>query len=247
MTSIPSDEYGRERGAVGLYRQKYVAYLDMLGFKALTLQADDNEQLRDYICDVLSIFRNTMGENEGCGALLTHFSDSLIVSADRTEEGLHLIFLGCRLVAENLMQRGILLRGGVVVGNLYHTNDAVFGPSLIEAVACDRGPPHIIVSQEVKNDLRSYGAKHDLSLLVTNDPDGVNTILHTLLAFEVYDKDIRRPGTVILDGPARTIVNVINYFMSLEDENVREKWCWFCRYWNTSVKQGGCLPLSKLC
>jgi hypothetical protein len=67
-----------------IYREKYVAFVDLLGFKRLVADADQSQERRRHVHEVLELLRETACENPSIGMRLTQFSDCIIMSADRT-------------------------------------------------------------------------------------------------------------------------------------------------------------------
>jgi hypothetical protein len=102
------------------YPEKYVAFLDILGFSDLVERADQDPGLRKGLAEVLHILQTTCGSNPVTGTRVTQFSDSLVITAHRTEQGLCSIVHRCEWLTINLIQYAVLLRGGVAVGRVSH-------------------------------------------------------------------------------------------------------------------------------
>jgi hypothetical protein len=66
------------------YPEKYVAFMDILGFSNLVERADQDAELRIGLAEVLHVFQTTCGTNPATGTRVTQFSDSLVVTANRT-------------------------------------------------------------------------------------------------------------------------------------------------------------------
>ena len=60
------------------------------------------------------------------------FSDNFVYSIPADFGGRILNFIP--KMVRTLLQKGFLIRGGITVGKLYHKENVVFGPALIEAV-----------------------------------------------------------------------------------------------------------------
>jgi hypothetical protein len=82
---VPQDE--SEKG-VGEYKDRYVAFLDLLGFKAQVECAEHSPAERAKLHDILLLVRDTIGGNPYLGLRFNCFSDCMVVSADRTAPGL---------------------------------------------------------------------------------------------------------------------------------------------------------------
>ncbi len=231
------------------YERRVVAFLDVLGFSQLVEQADQVEERRESILTIISTLRETLARNPRVGFEFTQFSDSIVISAGLNLYGINAVFSGCRMLAVNLIQRGILLRGGIAVGNLTHTDDVLFGTGLLKAYGCDASgaPPRIALHSTMKDAVDDYSAMYGLSEQVIRDHYDLTPMLDTFLDFAEYDP---RPaaGKVVLDGPARTIAGYIDASAFNRDlpASVRAKWRWMRDYWNRSVKRGGYLQQAKV-
>src|SRR3546814_12713824 len=62
-----------------------------------------------------------------------NFSDSLIISAANTADGLWHVLFSLSDLAINLLEIGVLVRGGVTIGGIHHDDDIVFGLGVNEA------------------------------------------------------------------------------------------------------------------
>jgi hypothetical protein len=229
------------------YSSKYVAFLDVLGFGDLVGRGDDDPQMRSIVVDVIGVLRRTLAQNPRVGFRFTHFSDSIVISADCNLYGLHAVFSGCRMVARNLLSRGFLLRGGIVMGNVTHTEELLFGTGMIAAYELDRsgGAPRIILDPSIVAEVASYGADFGLDEQVAADPDDDTPFLHVLLDFEEWDPT-PAVGKEVLDGHAAYLARRIAFNTANADwsPGVRAKWAWMRAYWNRSVARRGFLPLA---
>jgi len=93
------------------YPEKYVAFVDILGFSDLVERADQDAELRKGLAEVLHVFQTTCGTIPAKGTRVTQFSDSVVITANRTEPGLRSILSGCEWLTMNLIQYAVLLRG----------------------------------------------------------------------------------------------------------------------------------------
>lgn len=226
------------------YLEKYVAFLDILGFSDVVEKADQDPALRTALAEILHIFQTTCGSNPATGTRVTQFSDSLVISANRTDQGLYSILHGGEWLTMNLIQYAILLRGGVAVGRVSHEDRILFGVGVNRAYQFEKsgGPPRIALGEEVLSDLTSYslfnGAAFWTDDLASGDP-----ILHTLRQVEYYDA-VPRAGGIVWDRTARHIADLIS--ANANDEGLpdgpRKKWAWLRDYWNRAVARYGILP-----
>ena len=75
-------------------------------------------------------------------------------------------------VAEMGLRIGLLLRGGVACGELYHQSNVVFGKALVEAVALERSAdlPRVVISNTIVEKITHIRPEDSLSL--ARDADG---------------------------------------------------------------------------
>ena len=226
----------------GDYRKKFVAFVDILGFKELVIAAEREPQLLDFIAIIMGKLRRTCCENPYHGGRITQFSDCIVMSYNATEDGLSFLMMNCTLLTTNLIQHGILLRGGISVGNLCHDDELLFGIGMNRAYAFDSSgqPPRISIDQLVLDELP---ATSRCRKFIASDEDG-SAMCHTLIDFEFYDPTNPKPGMVCWDKPAERISAWISAQASddRQPDSIRRKYEWLRRYWNRSVKKHGVLP-----
>jgi hypothetical protein len=102
------------------------------------------------------------------------FSDHFVYSTPQSG-GLGFLLLSTvsKLVID-LLHVGFLTRGALVVGDLYHRDNVIFGPALIEAFNIERGEafyPRILLSEPVIKELSEYDMR-DLGPVVVTDLTG---------------------------------------------------------------------------
>jgi hypothetical protein len=227
------------------YVEKYVAFVDILGFKQLVEIADADHLVRSKLIQIIHIFRTTCGEYTISGTKISQFSDSIIISSDRSEMGLSMLLHGCIWLTINLIQYGVLLRGGIALGRVTHDRDILFGIGVNRAYAFDQhdAPPRIGLDERVVDDIsRSAGLSSEH--YVTEDHANGDQILHTLRELEHYNPNPRLPGMISWDRHAKDISDLIRRQKrdtSISD-GARRKWKWFGGYWNIAVTPNAILP-----
>lgn len=120
------------------YQLRYVAFLDLLGFKNMVNQSVVNQAVRNNIYHALS-YSGRMQHNNYHGLLpmvdlgkqMTAFSDSIVISYDASTPGggFH-VLMDLVYICNDLLGIGISLRGGVTVGQLIHDEEKCFGPAM---------------------------------------------------------------------------------------------------------------------
>ena len=115
------------------YKKCIVVFLDILGFKKIV----ETEKLAPFFSDLFSAINNLtqLGlKNMHLTDLKTAvLSDSFIASVPFKRASFNKILRFIFVVQYMLLQEGIVARGAITIGNLYHENNIVFGPALVNA------------------------------------------------------------------------------------------------------------------
>ena len=110
------------------YKLKYVAFLDLLGFKNMVYQSIGNQNILNNINIALSYIVKMQNDNYNgimpmvdLGKQVTAFSDSIVISYDASMPGggFH-VLMDLVYICNDLLGIGITIRGGVTVGPLIH-------------------------------------------------------------------------------------------------------------------------------
>ncbi|WP_374615290.1 hypothetical protein [Sphingorhabdus sp.] len=226
------------------YQRRAVAFLDILGFSQLVERADEPEW-RIAIESVLKTLRGTLTPNAAFDLRLSQFSDCIVISAPVEPYGVQLVMTGSIILANNLLQHMVLLRGGIAIGNLIHTDDVMFGPGMLIAYRSDKsgGPPRISIDETLSGEIASWHNDFGLEALMRTDPYDLTLALHTLHDYQVYTPE-PQVGKVALDETAAKISKQIAWqcYHAEHSPPVRAKWLWMERYWNEAVGAKNVLP-----
>ncbi|MBF5093741.1 hypothetical protein F1643_03760 [Azospirillum sp. INR13] len=142
ITTERVKEYRRQRELARKYQDKFVIFIDILGFADFIGRSDTDPALTERIYDALteapfsSPIHGPPAYPKGLSYsphTVTNFSDSLVISATRSAEGLMTVLEMGRAFACVLLQCGLLTRGGVAGGHLIHEKGLIFGPALVSA------------------------------------------------------------------------------------------------------------------
>lgn len=123
------------------YSERYIAFLDVLGFRSLIEQtvAGDQSTQRTIISGIVRALRRARKDlkEHGCfDVSFTQFSDSFVISIPKASDNLA-SFAGFVLalfsVTETFIEEGMLIRGGITCGSLVHTRKYLFGPAMNRA------------------------------------------------------------------------------------------------------------------
>lgn len=147
-----------------VYSQRLLLYADILGWSAATgggqpealLAAIQEIQVyaQQYSERARADLRREEKESQAIKINPMHlevqfgaFSDHFVFSMPESY-GSRILTTASKL-AINLLRKGFLTRGAIVLGDLYHLDNAIFGPALIEAVAMEEEEafyPRILMS-----------------------------------------------------------------------------------------------------
>lgn len=189
---------------VNNYREKYVAFLDLLGFGDLLERIGQDVRERHRVVEALKLVRDTIGQNPAIGLRFTHFSDCIVLSAERTAHALWEIFQSIELLSFNLLQYDLLVRGGLSAGLMHHSKDFVFGAALTDAYHLERDKaknPLVLLSAEVVQDAAKLGP--DFAQWITEDGAG-RYFVNYLIRYAAYTPE-RQAGKIILEYPANRV------------------------------------------
>lgn len=173
------DELTEDDGPKGAqeYEQRYVAFIDILGFKELIFRSKTAKsgpasigaihnamsvQFSGFVSDYASF---TETNYEAHDLRVNTFSDFVVISCTASEQGLDVLCFVVWSVARDWLSKGYLSRGGISKGEVIHqggTKDRpglVFGPAFIEAYQLEQDVaelPRVVVSKAVRKDVTEY-------------------------------------------------------------------------------------------
>lgn len=147
------------------FENRIVAFIDILGWKKAVEDAAKGEtdrikslgkalaKMQHYskYADSLRELDHE-GENWSGDPIVTQFSDSMLISVNNDERGKSTLERALWALTLSVIQHGLLLRGGVARGKLFHQGTIVFGPALHEAYYLESkvsSNPRIIISNEL--------------------------------------------------------------------------------------------------
>lgn len=165
------------------YTERVVGFVDILGFGEAVRRADTNTALRGQLLTALRTIQSAPNEIDDADLRVQTFSDSLILSAKSTYEGLWRLLLLIKDLALQMLELGLLIRGGVTIGNIYHDNRVVFGVGVNEAYRLESTVakyPRIVLARTAVQAACKYAdklgneAKRLRAHWIERDEDGVN-------------------------------------------------------------------------
>ena len=131
------------------YQDRYCAFIDFLGFANAV---NNGEWTPDQVISAMQKARKVSGGDEDL-IQVTQFSDSIVLSAEASNDWAFLTILSTSMfLIMELAAHGILLRGGITRGDLFHEENFAFGPAFIRAYRLEQaaGTPRIIIDTKIE-------------------------------------------------------------------------------------------------
>lgn len=165
----PGSEVEEDDAPVTEYEQRYVCFIDILGFKELiNASAGENPSITpSMIFNALMIrhgsiersFCNLAGLEVTGNDLRVHsFSDCVVASTSHSPQGLGLLLYFCWQISSDWLSKQFLSRGGITSGKLIHRLNQggaplIFGPAFNQAYRLESeiaDYPRILLSRQVR-------------------------------------------------------------------------------------------------
>lgn len=139
-----------------------VCYIDILGFTAMINDAETKNKSNELLNKVIQVLQNEIPvlepyfeDNE------THrikvFTDNIVISRviqQDAESELGRSWLSIQTYQLRLALQGLFIRGGICIGDIYMSNDIVYGTGLLEAHDIEEKVavyPRTILSKKLEN------------------------------------------------------------------------------------------------
>ena len=239
----------------GAYENRYIAFLDILGFKNMVYQSANNPQILNLINLALNYTRKVQLENydgempmSDLGKQVSVFSDSIVISYEMKRPGSgFFVLLDLVYLCNDLLGVGIPVRGGVTVGQLIHENNKCFGPAMVEAYSMESDLaiyPRIIVDPKViEYDLQHRGKNNTIEFereFLNNliDVDDVDKMIYLDYLSQYSEFNDLETYNVYINY----VRNFINESLKIYCNNpqIAVKYEWLKKYYNkTMVKVFG--------
>jgi hypothetical protein len=141
-----------------MYEKRAVLFLDILGFSELVQSGKE----RRLLAALQHVQGRAIEAHEGGKVAFTAFSDCIVVSTPLLAgSGALRLVKYARLLALDLLSRGFLTRGAVVVGDLYQEEGIVLGPALVTAYHLESKKalyPRILATSELRQAVAEWCA-----------------------------------------------------------------------------------------
>lgn len=217
------------------YKERYFAFLDLLGFKVLVDAAERDAKEQKRLREVLELLSRTLSNHPHLGSRFSYFSDCIVIISDATPEALWDIFHSVGTLTRNLLQFDVLVRGGITRSGAFHSLQYVYGTAVNRATAIEKDDakgPLTLLSAEVYADVQALG--RDFLHWLESDGPG-RFFVHYLMDYAEYHNTPPLPGKVVLDTDAERIAFFISRRLLSDSDRVLDKAKWFQAYWNRTV------------
>lgn len=135
------------------YRDSYISFLDILGFKQLVQDERNSHKIATPYYALQDMFASSDKDSSAGKMSLALISDTIVLSADASIPNIveNVVSLTSAIIRE-YWEEGIILRGAITFGKLFHDGNIVYGPALVDAYLMERDKavfPRVIVSKDM--------------------------------------------------------------------------------------------------
>lgn len=257
------------------YEERIVAFIDILGFKQMVIDSEKNgneDQIKS-INNALELFKDFKKSTYKLNELvnveedtqkkgiekfrihdlleINYFSDSIIISVKIENERINEIFstfiVYLASLGNFLMKNGILIRGGIDIGNLIHKKDTIFGSALIKAYNIESTAaitPRIIISKNILKRLNypllSKKDRYPYHQYLERFEDGCIGFTQ-LIILQVMDLLIDKSFENHFEGDKNSILNKVREAIlkglndNLDNSRVFDKYIWLMNSFNKLI------------
>lgn len=229
------------------FEDRAVAFIDVLGFKNVVDAAGQGgnkhaelETLIDLLESAVPNLDGTVDHTVPKDLIPKHIyiSDSIILSAPLTSSqmpsyrGLSILVMRVIQISHLLLSKGYLLRGGISVGSVWHTDSNIVGPAYQEAYQIETKTlvPRVELSPGAKNHwINTEGHSNKMCLGYM-----ARFMVNVLHDYYIQD-DSHGAAERAFEKYSRTIDS--NLRAPNHPEPVRYKWWWFKEYLESEVER----------
>lgn len=250
------------------YQRSLIAFIDILGFKEIIKKSEVDSTKIELLFSVLQYLKDWEKPNKWNLDFIgieedaqkkgvhnfdiigktnsTSFSDSIVVTVkvdDNINEMTSTLIANLSYIGAILMEKGILLRGGMTIGNIIHMeNGTVFGQGLIDAYHLESKSaknPRIILSdvliKELNYPLETKRMRYPYHQYIERFEDGC-VGFHQMIYYQVIDSWVEMTTSKMkssLNNIRKVIINGLD--ASFENPDVFYKYKWLMNQYNKLV------------
>lgn len=226
------------------FEDRAVAFIDVLGFKALVNEAVENEATKQKLADLVALLESALpkldaGVDSDVPQHLIprhqYISDCIILSAPLTDtgrpwySGVSVIVMRAIQLSHFFMNEGYLIRGGISAGKLWHTETNIVGPAYQEAYLLEAK------GNEPRVQLHSHALQHwdggSRMCLKEGDVSFVNGL------FDFYIPNNTKYGAIEATYEKYERFSAEALASNLP-QPAKDKWLWFQRFLQSEKPEG---------
>lgn len=219
------------------YENRIVAFIDILGFSEMIRNSEENEDVfitvHKALEEIRNINRNLQSETreKSLGRQEALFSDNIVISysTNSPEAEFELIY-DAMFLQLCLLYEGVLVRGGITTGKLFHNSNMIFGPALVRAYELES--KHAIYPRVLVDDNCVNGS----GTVFSRDFDGL-TFLNFIENFDYCNSLFKKMYNISDFQYYSNIKNiVIDKIKACSNTNIKAKLMWLDNYFNQTFK-----------
>ncbi len=228
------------------FEQRAVAFIDVLGFKPVVDHAAQGSKNLAELQELIELLSTAVPSLDGSvdASVPTelipkhiYISDSIILSAPLTSErmtsynGLSILVMRVIQLTHILLSKGYLIRGGISVGDVWHTESNIVGAAYQEAYSIESQaivPCVKLSSAAVDHMNKTEGSGNKMCIDYKNC-----FMVNGLHDYYIQDKS-HGAAARAFEGYARLVDRNIEGY---HPESVRYKWWWFKQYLDSEVQR----------
>lgn len=250
------------------YQRSLIVFIDILGFKEIVKQSEVDLSKIELLFSVLQYLKDwekpdkwnldLIGIEEDAKKKGVHnfdiigktkstsFSDSIVITVkvdNNTNEMTSTLIANLSYIGALLLEKGILLRGGMTIGNIIHTgNGTVFGQGLIDAYHLESKSakyPRVILSdkliKELNYPLETKRKRYPYHQYIERFEDGC-VGFHQMIYYQVMDSWVEITSNKMkssLNDVRKVIIDGLD--TSFENPDVFYKYKWLMNQYNKLI------------
>lgn len=250
------------------YENRVIAFIDILGFKEIIKESEQDTSKIELVYSILEYLKALETSDKWTLQLLeieedaqkrgvgnfdvrnrintTAFSDSIVISVkidENVNEMVSTLIVNLAYVGAMLLEKGILIRGGITIGNIIHKeNGIVFGQGLIDAYILESKNakyPRLIVSNKLikrlEYPIKTKKDRYPYHQYIERFEDGC-VGFHQIIYYQVLQSwtEMTRERLIdSLDKVRKVIIRGLD--SSFEHPDVFEKFNWLKEQYNNLI------------
>ena len=226
------------------FEERAVAFIDVLGFKGLVDSTTTDYQSLQELSNLVNLLESAVPsldatvDNSVPKHLIPkhiYISDCIILSAPLNDEsrknynGLDIVIMRTIQLTHFFLRSGYLIRGGISVGKVWHTDSNIVGPAYQEAYLLEaKGDKPVVLLSESAQSIKRWSPRVCLN--------------HNGKVFVNGLHDFYIPGNTdhgVIEQTYQRYKQLIKERLSSQiSEGAKSKWQWFEKYLEAESKEG---------